>query len=103
MVHLCGIVLLFYLGLNPVQHDDLEVSLIGLRSQHAGADERRNFQLNFRKIDPMKDYADVFFTDQIDQISSILTTFCKTAKTMLLLLLLEINETCRLVLSEYFA
>ena len=64
MVHLCGIALLFYLGLNHVQHDDLELSLIGLRSQHAGADERRNFQLNFRKIDPMKDYAHDFFTDQ---------------------------------------
>ena len=55
------------MGLNQAQQDNLDQSLRWLRHRIAGADKRRNFELNYRKLDPEKSYADSF----IDRLAEV--------------------------------
>ena len=64
-LHLAGNALNYYLRLAENTRNDLDDSLEQLRNRYAGADQRRNFELDLqsRKFDPVKEQPDDFLTD----------------------------------------
>ena len=64
-LHLDGNALNFYFRLPEATRNDLDNSLQELRNCYAGADQRRNFELDLqsRKFDPIKEQPDDFLTD----------------------------------------